>query len=123
MWVKGQSGNPGGRPKGWREIAAAAREHTREALDTLVKAMREADKWAVRVKAAELIIERGHGKAMQAITLANETNEMSDAERADMLAAILVEARNRGSPVVPDRGGESAGIDSSDWSSEDGQTH
>jgi len=36
----GQSGNPGGRPKG---IAAKAREHTDKAVEVLVAALDEAD--------------------------------------------------------------------------------
>jgi hypothetical protein len=36
----GQSGNPGGRPKEVREVLAAAREHTAEAIERLAYWMR-----------------------------------------------------------------------------------
>jgi len=36
---KGQSGNPGGRPKVVAEVKELAREHTAEAIETLVSIM------------------------------------------------------------------------------------
>ena len=39
-WQKGQSGNPGGRPKVRYDLQALARERTVEALATLVRIMR-----------------------------------------------------------------------------------
>lgn len=56
----GQSGNPGGRPKG---IAALAREHTNKAIDVLVAGMDDEDA-RVRIAAAKEIIDRGFGKAV-----------------------------------------------------------
>ena len=50
----GQSGNPGGRPKGEAKVRAAAREHTDTALGVLVSAM-----------ADEVILDRGWGKPAQ----------------------------------------------------------
>jgi hypothetical protein len=52
----GQSGNPGGRPKG---IEALAREHTAEALQTLVDALRSPKNC---VPAAIALLDRGWGK-------------------------------------------------------------
>ena len=56
----GQSGNPGGRPKG---IAAKAREHTDKALDVLVEGMADTDP-RVRVAAAKEVLDRGWGKPL-----------------------------------------------------------
>jgi hypothetical protein len=67
MFKPGQSGNPGGRPKGEGRVREAAREHTDEALGVLVAAMQDEDV-RVRIKAAETILERGWGKPPQAIT-------------------------------------------------------
>ncbi len=53
---KGQSGNPGGRPKG---IEALAREHTPAALAALVDALRSPRE---RVGAAVALLDRGWGK-------------------------------------------------------------
>jgi Family of unknown function (DUF5681) len=38
-WSKGQSGNPLGRPKKWREITALAQSHSVEALERIVEIM------------------------------------------------------------------------------------
>jgi hypothetical protein len=64
---KGQSGNPGGRPKLTREMIEArvlAQAHTVEAIETLVSIMRDTKASpAARVSAACEILDRGHGKA------------------------------------------------------------
>jgi hypothetical protein len=59
-WVKGQSGNPGGRAKG---IGALARQHTDRALEVLVNALDDDDA-RVRVAASKEILDRGYGKAI-----------------------------------------------------------
>jgi hypothetical protein len=66
MFKPGQSGNPGGRPKGEGRVREAAREHTDAALGVLVTAMGDEDV-RVRIKAAEVILDRGWGKAAQPI--------------------------------------------------------
>lgn len=64
----GQSGNPSGRPKVPEEIKSAFREHTLEAVETLVKIMNAPGaKDADRLRAAEVILDRGWGKAAQSM--------------------------------------------------------
>ena len=60
---KGQSGNPGGRPKEVAEVKALARAHTTTAIETLVK-IAESDKAtdAARVSACTALLDRGWGK-------------------------------------------------------------
>jgi len=65
---KGQSGNPGGRPKEIREIKELARQHTTAAISTLVRSLRAKSETA-RVVAANSILDRGYGKAAQHIEL------------------------------------------------------
>ena len=71
-WQKGQSGNPGGRPKALADVQAAAREHTVEALATLVEIMKDPKQPAVtRLSAADKILERGWGRPRQYVGLPN----------------------------------------------------
>lgn len=78
----GQSGNPGGRPKG---IAAKAREHTDRALEVLVEGMADEDP-RVRVTAAKEVLDRGWGKPL-AMT-ADVTKRLDDFSDDDIDAGI-----------------------------------
>jgi hypothetical protein len=60
---KGQSGNPGGRPRSYAEFRAAAISHSEEALATLVGLMRSAENDTVRLAACREILDRAFGKA------------------------------------------------------------
>lgn len=69
-WEKGQSGNPGGRPKLITKVRELAQRHTDEAVETLVKVMRDPiSPPAARVAAAGQLLDRGYGKPAQAVTL------------------------------------------------------
>jgi Family of unknown function (DUF5681) len=67
---KGQSGNPGGRPKIVGEVKELARAHTAEAIQTLVSIMTNPKSTpAARVSAANALLDRGgYGKPPQHIT-------------------------------------------------------
>lgn len=62
----GQSGNPGGRPKGLREVQDYAGEYTFEAVDKLVTIMRGRSAKEAR-QAAVAILDRACGKPAQPI--------------------------------------------------------
>ena len=62
---KGQSGNPGGRPKVVAEIRQLARERGPEAIAALVKVMTEGKSEAARVAAATALLDRGWGRPNQ----------------------------------------------------------
>lgn len=62
----GQSGNPGGRRKADPNLQAAAREHTQAALEVVVACLRDRAP-TVRIKAAEIIFDRGYGRPPQTI--------------------------------------------------------
>lgn len=67
---KGQSGNPSGRPKDDPGLKEACRSHTMECIEVLVsivnnKKSRDND----RIKAAEVLLDRGYGKAVQAVDI------------------------------------------------------
>jgi hypothetical protein len=60
---KGQSGNPGGRPKVVAEVRDLARKYTPDAIETLVEIMRKGDAAdAAKVAAANSLLDRGWGK-------------------------------------------------------------
>jgi hypothetical protein len=64
----GKSGNPGGRTKGEWQLTKAARIHGPEMLQLAVRIARDEDVHPkVRLHAAELILDRGYGKPVQAI--------------------------------------------------------
>jgi hypothetical protein len=65
-FVKGQSGNPGGRRKATKDdldLAKACRQRTPAALAVIERLMTKADSDTVRLRAAVTIIERGYGAA------------------------------------------------------------
>ena len=65
---KGKSGNPGGRPAKTAQeldLIAACKDRTPEALDVILSIMRDGEKEATRLNAAQSIIERAYGKPVQ----------------------------------------------------------
>src|SRR5262245_29160466 len=64
---KGQSGNPGGRPKVVAEVRELARQRAPEAIAALVKVMTEGKSEAARVAAATALLDCGWGKPTQPI--------------------------------------------------------
>lgn len=74
-WKPGQSGNPSGRQKADPDLKAAAKAHTMDALDTLVRIMKNEDaKPSDRIAAAGMILDRGHGKATQHVELSDKSS-------------------------------------------------
>ena len=71
-WEKGKSANPGGRPKDHALFREAARVVSWEALDTIVEILRETEDDKLKLRAAEVLIERGWGKVSPAELEINE---------------------------------------------------
>lgn len=86
---KGRSGNPGGRPKAEVSLITLAREHTEEAIKTLVQVMRSAKSETARALAADKLIDRGWGKALQETNL-NVRRVTADQLSDDELTAIIL---------------------------------
>lgn len=63
-FVKGQSGNPGGRPKAEQEVLAVAREHGPEAVRKLVELSKSQDE-RVSLAACNALLDRAYGKPKQ----------------------------------------------------------
>lgn len=70
---KGQSGNPGGRPKISEDVKEAARAHTQKAIETLVNVLDFGDSSAAKVRAAEALLNRGWGTPTQSISVDPES--------------------------------------------------
>lgn len=90
-WKKGVSGNPGGRPTGYAEVVKLARSYTKAVMSRLYLIAMRRDN-AAGVRAAEIILERGWGKApvatdpagdaAKAMTLEDSAREIEKANEA-----------------------------------------
>lgn len=72
---KGQSGNPGGRPKSDPEFVEACRKATPEALEVILNIMRKAKYANDRLKAATWVAERAYGKAPQSLEVSGKDGQ------------------------------------------------
>lgn len=85
---KGQSGNPGGAPKGLSEVRDLARTHTTTAMTALVSiASSNEMPPAARVSAATALLDRGWGKAAQPI---GGTDELPPIRTVELTEARLL---------------------------------
>jgi len=88
---KGQSGNPGGRPKAVKAVEEVAREHTPLAMQTLAEICRnQKAPAAARVSAAAHLLDRGWGKPKQDVTL-NGTVDVRSLSDAELDATVKAE--------------------------------
>ncbi|TXH58971.1 MAG: hypothetical protein E6Q97_00750 [Desulfurellales bacterium] len=67
-WKKGESGNPGGRPKDTFRVAEECRKHAEDVVRRLVDWLHHPDPRA-SIPAAKLLLERGFGLAPATIEL------------------------------------------------------
>ena len=100
-FAKGQSGNPGGRPRVEGEIRELARQHTMTALRTLIEIAERGENESARVTAANAILDRGWGKpavpvvgddlpAVITINFGTELRPPNDAARTIGAASPLI---------------------------------
>lgn len=95
---KGQSGNPGGRPKEAPEVKELARSHTARAIERLAYWL-DSDNAKASVAAALALLDRAWGRPTQAVEMTGKdggpiaTAEVSDIEVARWLAFTFEKAR------------------------------
>jgi peptidyl-tRNA hydrolase len=105
-WAKGQSGNPKGTPRGIREAAALAREHAPWCIKQLQHMAKHDKSAGIRIRAMELLLERGLGKAIQPVDNNASLTELLDAaERSDLLSAFEIDAGEARSNPAGDTAG------------------
>jgi hypothetical protein len=97
-FMKGQSGNPGGRARtkteDGRTLSELAREHTDAAVACLVTVMKDDQApHSAKVAASSAILDRGWGRPKQEadVSVNYSRPEMTPVERAARLAAIFAE--------------------------------
>jgi hypothetical protein len=126
-YAPGQSGNPNGRPRSASTAQLYMLRYFREAADLLVQIMRTGSKEdAVRLAAIKEVLDRGLGKAPQAInldlTMDRQLKDMSPDElrefkqryvAATTMAPALIDqvvaAEEDDDPELPLDGGDDAG--------------
>ena len=101
---KGESGNPGGRPKVVGHVKELAKQYTEEAIRTLAEVMGNAEAPpAARVKASECLLDRAWGKA-ETTSNVNVSRDVRDLSTAEILAALAASGAigPEGSGAEPD---------------------
>jgi uncharacterized protein DUF5681 len=89
---KGQSGNPGGRPKAVAEVQELARQHTPDAIKTLAQIMRDPKAPpAARAMASNSILDRAFGRPPQTVDARISHRAVRDMSDAELLAIAASE--------------------------------
>jgi hypothetical protein len=88
---KGESGNPGGRPKVTAELRALARVHAPDAIKELVRLAIKAKNETARVAAIRELLDRGYGKPAQAQVVETEPDSDSGKSAEQLQAEIFAE--------------------------------
>src|ERR1700753_537062 len=96
-FVKGQSGNPAGRPKLEHDVAKLAKQHGPAAIRRLAEWM-ESDNAKASVQAAQALLDRGFGKALQTVEHSGAVTMRRADEMADDELAAVLEDRYEGAP-------------------------
>ena len=108
-FAPGQTGNPGGRPKGVIEVRDLARKHTVAAVNRLATIMQKGRSEQARILAANSLLDRGWGKPTQPIAgdLDMPPVQMVDARATllDTLTRIAAAEEASGSGGEPESGG------------------
>ena len=100
-WKPGQSGNPGGRPKGVARLAREMTDDGRKAIAVLVDIL-ENGKPAERIQAAKELLDRGFGKA-PAFERVEGADPLEQGEVETELARVMDELAAARAKKIPRR--------------------
>jgi hypothetical protein len=106
-FARGQSGNPGGRPKGLSDVRQLARKHTAAAIKKLSEILVTGQSEQAQIMAANSLLDRGWGKPTQPISGDDEMPPMKIDARAvlsDAIARIADAGEKGGGNSEPDGG-------------------
>ena len=94
QFAKGATGNPGGRPKNIENFRQLARDHSDDALLTLIGIMMDKKAKDVdRIRASEIIVNRAWGLPTQAITGADPSDPDSHPLTIETIVNMLSRER------------------------------
>jgi len=86
-FVKGRSGNPGGRPRNAiADLSAEARKYAGLALETIVQICEKAKSERDRLTAARELLDRGFGRPIQAVDMIMIGKKLSELSMEELTA-------------------------------------
>ena len=101
----GVSGNPGGRPKQRTDLTKLARKYTKTALLAVVRILKDPESGAAnQLRAAEILLDRGHGKAPQVVTLDGDSSAPVDLLEVARRVAFLLAYAEREQGIAQAQG-------------------
>ncbi len=100
---KGKSGNPGGRPRDVLGLTEYARNLCPRVFDALINIVEdESNKLEGRVKAGNIIVERGMGSLISSATLIPGHGTTVEGQLADTAGRVQLEAYYRAQQINKD---------------------
>jgi hypothetical protein len=90
---KGQSGNPGGRPKVLGEVQELARQHAPSAIAELARLALKAKNETARIAAIRELLDRGYGRPRQAVEVSAPVGDPLDPLRVLMQEIDAIERK------------------------------
>lgn len=109
-----QSKSRAGRPPGRSNVATTAmrrtlgelaREHTGEAVETILTVMRSGETDAIRLAAANIILDRGYGRPQAAVEVTSNTSNLmtlDEAQSRTQRAVLAILEQRHGSRDAED---------------------
>jgi len=91
---KGESGNPGGRPKVLAEVQELARQHAPSAIAELARLALKAKNETARIAAIRELLDRGYGRSRQAVEVSAPVGDPLDPLRVLMAEIDVLERKN-----------------------------